>query len=284
MQNFYIDTLQVHSSTQRIGFSIAPNAQGDEMPSIRLSSYDKPGEFGSFVSNQLYGSRLITIEVLVYADDLVTFDVRRRALQSAVQIIKDENSVPIPKLLKFTTDAGLAMQVYGYCTKVKPLIKRNMFCRYAIEFTCPGFVLESQTLKTATLTAPVGGGAVYPVVYPVIYAPSSGGVVTITNNGDAKAYVLITATGILTNPVINNVTVGRRMALDTTIGASDSVVIAMADKTILKNTNISIISKKTIGSRWFWLDPGVNIFRLTTDDSDDDGQVQVAYRDSYIGS
>jgi len=284
MKSVYIDTQQIHSNSDNtLGYYITAT-DGLDMPSMRVPTYDKPGEFGAFVSNQLYGRRLVTFEGEVFGSSLTDFQSKRRALENAIQIVKDSNSIPVAKTLKFTTMDDLALQASCYMQKFVMKIDIGMWsAKYMMELICPDFGLESQNLSTIVITTPGGGGAVYPVIYPVIYAAGSGGLATVVNNGNTNAYPIITLNGLLTNPVILNVTTGRYISLGITIGASDTpVVIDMKNKTILQGST-PVIGDKNFGSDWWWLASGSNLIQVTTGNISDTGNVSISYRDTYIG-
>lgn len=284
MKSIYIDSTQIHdytSVTNSIFTKI--DIAGLEMPEIRLSSYEKAGEFGAFISNQLYGGRLITIEGGIYSSTQSTFESKRRALIDAIKISKDSDSVPEAKVLKFTTLDDLELQCNVFLRKFKMNKQKYCYADFMIEFYAADIAIESQTLSSNGLSTLASGGAVYPIIYPVIYGGSAAGTQTITNAGNIEAWPIITLTGILTDPIITNTTTGKYMSLDITLGASDTLVIDMKNKTIVLNGTTNSLSTKALASEWWWLDAGANIVTLATGSGGDNGLVTIEYRDSYLG-
>lgn len=283
MKNIYIDGLQIHTNTGNIGYAVHTPVQGLDMATIRLSSYEKIGEHGAFISNQLYGERLITLEGYIYAQDLPTFNLRRRALSNIIQINKDANSVPVPHLVQFTTMDDVALQFYGYLKSFKMDMTLLTKADFQLQLFCPDFSLDNQFLTTTALgtVSPVGG-CIIPIIIPAVLDPAVGGVVNCVNNGDCDAYPIITLNGPLTDPIIESDTLNRFIALNLTLAVGESVVIDMKNKTIMKGTT-PIFSDVIAGSNWFWLIPGSNLISLITSNTGDAGNASIAYRDAYLG-
>jgi phage-related protein len=284
MKSIYIDSTQIHdyASVSNSIFTKIDIA-GLEMPEIRLSSYEKAGEFGAFISNQLYGGRLITIEGGIYSTTQSTFESKRRALIDAIKISKDSDSVPEAKILKFTTLDDLELQCNVFLRKFKMNKQKYCYADFMIEFYCPDIALEDQTASSSGLSTLASGGVIYPIIYPVIYGSSAAGTQTITNNGTSEAWPVITITGVITDPIITNTTTGKYMSLDITVGSGDTLVIDMKNKTIVLNGTTNSLSTKALASEWWWLEPGDNEVTLATGSGGDDGNVTIAYRDSYLG-
>jgi phage-related protein len=282
MKNFYIDNLLLHSNVADTGYVIKQTIQGLEMPPIRLASYDKIGEWGAFISNQLYGGRLITLEGYVYSPDITTYNVNRRALQSILQINKDSNSIPLSHLLKFTTMDNLSLQVECYLKNLTMEMTGLNNADFAIDLYAPDFGLEQQTATIQTMSTSQGGGVIIPVILPAIFAPATGGSIVATNNGDVPAYPIITLNGPLTNPILQSDTLLRFLDLNYSITTGQTIVIDMKNRTIMAG-NTPILSALVAGSNWFWLNPGANTLRLLTSNSSDTGNAQIVFRDTYIG-
>src|ERR1700719_1644344 len=112
MRNFTINSLLIHDITQDIftvGYYLHTPISGIDFPSIRLSSYNKPGEHGAIVPNQLYGGRSVTLTGAIVGPSITQYGTNRRALEAAVRIVKN-NFISLPLLSTFLTDDGLALQ------------------------------------------------------------------------------------------------------------------------------------------------------------------------------
>lgn len=284
MKNIYIDTLQIHSNTENLGYLVQIPIAGLDAASYRLSSYQKPGEHGAFVSNLLYGDRRITLEGLIFADSIATYELRRRALEEMLSVKRDSNGVPIPKVLKFKTmdDKSLRVNVHP-ASKPKIDVTNLTNGRFLIDLITEDYVVEDQSLTEESLTPPTGGGVIYPVIYPIIFASASGGSQSIVNDGNAEAWPIITLDGPLNTPRIFNQTLGREIVLNMTLATGAQIIIDMKNKTIIQGGITNQIDKKTGTSRWWWLDPGSNLIIFSTASTGDTGTCKVGFRDAYGG-
>ncbi len=285
MKDIFIDGLKIHSNTAAIGYIVQIPIQGMDAASYRLSSYQKPGEHGAFVSNLLYGDRRITLEGLIFADSIATYEIRRRALEEILSVKRDSNGVPIPKLLTFKTMDDKTLQVNVHpASKPKIDITNLTNGRFLIDLIAEDYVVEDQSLTEKTLTPPTGGGVTYPVIYPIVLASATGGSENVVNNGNAEAWPLITFDGPLTTPRIFNETLDREMVLNMTLALGDQVIIDMKNKTIIQGGITNRLDKKTGDSKWWWLDPGSNLIIFSTASSGDVGTCKIGFRDAYIGA
>src|ERR1035437_6805779 len=137
MKSIYVDSFLLHSNTSDLGAVVQSPVEGLDMSSIRLANYDKIGEFGSYVSNHLYGGRLITLNGFIYATNITAFNQKRRAVENAIQINKDNNSVPIPHVLSFTTMDNLALQCNVYLKAFTMKMTNLTNAIFQIQFYCP---------------------------------------------------------------------------------------------------------------------------------------------------
>jgi hypothetical protein len=285
MKQIYIDDLQIHDwQDNTLGYLVNGSIEGLAFPELRKSSYQRPGEHGDYLSNTLYSGRVITLSGRVWGDSLEQFNQRRRALQQYFTYQKDSNGIPVKHTLKFTTTDDLDLQVKVVAHGPMRMSHRSLLVtEWQIDLYSPDFYIESQTEQTTGLLTPYGGGFVLPFVLPVVFEDQVGGSIIVRNNGTTQYYPTITLNGDLTHPVIYNTTINKYLDLNHTIGSTDTpVIVNMKDKTI-KQGSTPLISKRTAGSSWWWLEPGDNVITLTTSDSGDDGNIQITFRDSYIG-
>jgi phage-related protein len=283
MKAIYIGSLQVHSNSTDVGY-VVNNHSGFDSPDIRLSQYNRPGEHGAVVTNQLYGGRTITLEGRIAAATSELYQQRRRALSSAVRIFKDANAVSQPVLLKFQTMDDLLLQTDIYsATRLEFKERTPVWCEYYLELFASDFNLYDQSAQTTSITPPTGGGVTYPVIYPVSYAASAGGTVTINNAGTSNTFPTVTFNGPLTAPFINNMTTGETFQINRTLIAGETLVVDMQSKTMLLNGTTNALQYFVSSNTWLSLIPGSNIVTLGSSLSSDTGNVTITYRSAYIG-
>lgn len=283
MKNFYIDLFQFHDYMARIGYSVNPDGvQGLEYSDIRQNNYDNPGQFGANVSANLYSGRPITLEGWVYGDTITQYEQRRRTFLQNFAIERDAFSLPVAKSLKFTTGDDLQLQADVHVAKVR-FQRKNLFgAKYSIDLYAPDYLLYDQNLQSSVVSRASGGGAVYPIIYPIIYGASVGGSALLVNAGTAETYPIIYLNGPLTNPIIQNDTLGRYIELNLTIADGEQVIIDMKKKTILKGT-LSVIANKSTPSKFWWLARGSNSIKFFTSSTGDTGSAQIQWQNAYVG-
>ena len=285
MKNMYIDELQIHDyQDNTLGYLVNSDIDGLAFPLLRKSSYERPGEYGDYLSNTLYSGRLITLTGRVWGDSLTQYNERRRALQQYFSYQKDSYGHPVKRTLKFTTMDDLELQVNVVAQSPLRMDYKNLLAsEWQIDLYSPDFYIESQTEHTQGLLAPAGGGFVLPFILPIVFDTKVGGTLVIENLGTTQYYPTITFNGDLTHPVLYNTTIDKYIDLDYDIAMADTPVIVDNRNKTIKQGSTPLMSARGVGSSWLWLEPGENIFTLTTSDSGDDGNVQIAYRDSYLG-
>lgn len=123
--------------------------------------------------------------------------------------------------------------------------------------TDPRIYDETQSIDTVSLPT-AGGGLNFPITFPITFgAVSTGGTITANNAGTFDTPVVFRIDGPCTNPVIDNVTADKELALTLVVASGDYVEIDTAAKTVLLNGTASRYSALTT-SEWFDLAPGDN--------------------------
>lgn len=284
MKAIYIDSFQLHSNTSDLGYFVSPGIAGLEYSVPKVIAYDRAGEHGAIVSNTFVGSRRVTLEGVIYAATQVLLETRRRQVIAAFSQQKDSYGIPIARVLKVTTMDDLTVKTNVYLQQPIKMVRDNLnSARFMIDLYSPDFDLQNDILNISTLNVPSGGGAVYPIIYPIIYAASTGGTGLLVNSGDAPHYPIIYLNGPLDNPIISNQTTGRYLELTASIASGEQVVINMKNRTIIKSPSTSYISTLTSPSKFWWLDPGNNTVSFVTSNTSNTGNCQIHYRDSFFG-
>lgn len=285
IKSVVLDGLTLHSTTTEVPYSINKDgAKGLGELSNRISAYDRPGEDGGMVTAAFAGQRLVTLEGLVKGTDAASFTTNRRALQALSYIQRDSNGLPLPRRLTITTLDDEVVFVDAYVRKVMIGIEHNNFAPYMVELVCPDPQLFIDGLvSSGYVSRPALGGVVYPVTYPAIYEGSTGGYTTVTNDGNAGTWPVITLRGQMTNPSIRHAESGTVMQLNASLGASDYVIIDMKEKTIVLNGSSSYLYAKTDDSDWFSLVPGSNTVYFTTGVTSDVGTMEVELYSAVAG-
>lgn len=286
MRSFAIGSLSLlANNVSAPNFILQIPISGLDAPSYRTNYFSKPGEDGGKVSSLFYDQRPVSLTGAVYANDPAAFETARQALQTACAINKNAAGDPIPTLITYTTLAGNSYFFYAYIDKpIMDYTQPNM-CNFLITMTVADpFIYGATQVQSGAILTPSGGGFILPVILPIVSTPTSGGTATLTNGGNARSFPTITLTGPLTNPFIYNQAIGKSMQLNTTIPGGSTVVIDMANKTIMLNGNTPLLSTKDSLSEWWAMVPGPNPITFNTSSTSDTGNLMINFYPAWLGT
>lgn len=251
---------------------------GLSLPTLRTSLGNYSGRDGGYVGGQFYSPRDVTLQGNVFSSTAATLESTASAFQAALA----SESVT----MQILTNGGASYIIYCNLIDFQMPITSDIFSRpFKLELNAPDPTIYDNTgggALTANLPRLVSGGYVYPVVYKVIYS-GGGSPTTINNSGSISVYPVITLTGIMTNPVLTNVTTGGVFSLTGLItGSLDVVVVDMRQRTVTLNGS-GIFGDVGALSQWWSLATGNNSVTLTTPSSGDTVTGVVSWRAGYMG-
>src|SRR3954447_15143020 len=145
MHDFAIGDLYVIADWQT-NFIVQQPIKGLDAPDYRMSTYDKPGEDFSVLSNLLYGSRVVTLQGIVRGDSADDYETARQQLQAACAIQRDSDGNPTPTQLEFTTLGGTTYKVYGYPGRPLMDYEYATQCGFQVSFTCVDGAIYGDTV------------------------------------------------------------------------------------------------------------------------------------------
>jgi hypothetical protein len=163
-----------------------------------------------------------------------------------------------------------------------------------VEFEATDPALYSEDLLQASLTPFVlSGGLSYPVTYPKVYGSAgSGGGVEVTNEGEWETWptfeISAPSSGTGTNPIVENITTGKRIALNANGGVSMTsgqvleISTHPARRHIRFTTGASRYGKQSPDSEFFPLEPGVNELRFRMSGTTTNAECGVSARSAWI--
>lgn len=131
----------------------------------------------------------------------------------------------------------------------------------------------------------VGGTAVFPFTFPIIFGASTVSVSnTATNSGNISVYPSsIIVHGPINNPTVTNATTGEYITVSQNLSSRSDVLTIIYDKDSLSidlNGN-SVIGSVTSGSTYFKLRSGANTITLTGSTISSGAYCVVNYLDGY---
>lgn len=267
------------------GYAVHDPVEGLESPLFRVVDYDKPGEDGGVVSGSYYGLRPITLNGRVSGNGSASaHETNRQALEAVCSVTRDSTGYPILSLLEFTTLGGSSYYTYVQIKQVRLAVSRGTSSAFQLSMVAPDprlYYAGNQT--TGVFSRASGGGFVLPVIVPITSSGSTGGTATATNTGNILTYPVLTLKGQLTNPYILNGATGQAIQLNRVIAGGETVVIDMAQKTVMLGGSTSLLSTRSSDSVWWGLSPGATLISLSTGSASDTGTLEVTWNNAVMG-
>lgn len=259
-------------------FYLDEDIQGLSLPEIRTSSGVYSGRDGGYIGAQFYGMRSMSLIGRCFGTDIVELEQKRRQLQDALRT----KTV----VMRVITNAGSTYLINCNLLRFDMPIKRTLeSAPFKIELIAADPLIYDDTAGaalTVTVNKAVGGGYVYPVAYPVLWTAGVQNV-NVNNAGNAQVAPTITLTGSAHDPVIYNNTTGKLLRLSGfTMAAGDTVVINMAERTVLLNGG-SVFDKVSSDSQFWKLAIGNNLISLNSTGGSDTVSAVVSWRSGYVG-
>ena len=231
------------------------------LPGIRNQDDNRGFNDGMFTGRDFLAGRYISIIIQTYGANgnsaQVNFDTLQRALLP-------QESGTTPLYFKFPTAASdqfINVRVRGLTTSVTPEYTYGQITSQ-LELFAPDPLYYNSNQQTASLDYTPPGGRTYNRVYNLEYGGGSVLITTtITNNGWATTYPVITLNGPITNPVVGNQTQSKSLTFTGTYTNTDNLTIDLYNKLITLNGNPA--RNLLVSGEWFSAQPGNNLFYLT---------------------
>jgi hypothetical protein len=260
---------------------------GLDMPEIRATSYDNPGEHGATLPNSLYGGRLITLGGVVRGDDPASYLAARRALAYAARIRYDSTGLVTTGRHTFTALDGAQYFVdAAVIPPYKAISPSTNNSPFQFHFLVQDPAIYGVTLQsTGLITRQTGGGATFPLTFPITFSGGNPGTGIITNSGNLETWPIIYLRGQMTNPRIYNIEGQKPFQLNyTTTSNSDVITINMRRKTIMLNGTTSLLRYRDQTDRnWFSLGIGLSTLLFTTSNALDAGTMEGTAYPAFLG-
>lgn len=264
-------------------YQIEAPIKGLDMPPVRMGQGVWAGRDGGYVSSQFLGSRIITFEGFLVGTNCAETDELRKQLIEAVPI---RQSLP----LYINTHGGRHLVTETYVQDVKmELAAGGLFARYQITLVAPDPLLynagDGVDPESGYTEVPVyklvGGGYVTEYDMPVQWTPGTTPTYAV-NEGDVMIYPKVKFAGVVTDPIITNVTENKFVRINITTQSTDELVIDMYRRTVTLNGG-SVLSSRTLDSTWWGLRPGSNKIEFTSSGGSDINFATLRYRNGFKG-
>lgn len=257
----FVDNLQIHNTSQYLITKIT----GLGSPKARANRKDRAQRHGQLDYTQFYGPRVVGIEGLCVGTTVSNawdlFDALKGAfaLGTAHTFRFQRTGKTYQEQFGFTVDGEvdapleIAIGVIQWGATIVAADPRM----YAAILSS---AIYDPTLSTAGGGATMVGGMT--VVGGLTFSTTTVTRLDLTNNGNFTTPAIVTVTGPVTNPIVDNDTLGLSMYILYTLGVNDTVVIDTGARTVLLNGASRPDIFDAQNSTWWQLQRGVNSLRL----------------------
>lgn len=229
-----------------------------DLPPQRLGVDPRAGRHGAYAGQFLSNERTVTATLLLRGL-LPTFQANVRSLRRITA--SNENGDEEPLVIQMN---GIRRMVFARCARRDIPVDNNYSAGVSIA-TLQWVASDPRQYILPQLNVSVGlaassGGLVFPLVFPLDFGlGTSGGLLYLTNSGNAQAWPIFNLQGPLTAPQIINITTGKVLAFKSTtvIPAGQTWQIDTNYRTVTLLGSASSNRNGELQQRqWFAIDPG----------------------------
>lgn len=259
-------------------YGIVPDIEGLESADVRDSTLIYSGRDGGEVTDQLLGLRILSIKGTIKPDNILDHYTLRTNLLRVLDISKDLK-------VRIHLDDGRILLAYARNGKPIMPITHKLYSDFFFTLTCNNSVFfedSGGSQHSVIINKKIEGGVAWPLVWPIVWG-SAVGPTTATNTGTADSQPIILFHGIVSNPVLTNLTTGERVAISVvTSSTSDLIKVDTRENSATLNGG-SIYSLVNEPRDFMSLEVGDNQLEFTTNSPADTGYAEVLWYDSIGG-
>lgn len=242
------------------------------LPSLRTNDTPRPQQDGNFIGDDYYGAKTFSMEIEVWGRDADEFQGR------LAELLQATNRRRLPEELVIRLEGWPD----DFLLYARPIRRSNVLnvesvigyvARFSVEWRADNpFIFNlTEQVETATLTVTAGtGGGQFDASFDYSFGSSEAGqgvptTALVDNNGNAETNPIIELTGPIQNPNFTVVSPSGEvtfMQLTGTVDDVDTLVIDVANRTIILNGVSSEYQRLVDPSSWFVLAPGVSSITL----------------------
>jgi hypothetical protein len=237
---------------------------------------DRAGEHGAHDAATLYGPRVIDLAGTALAPDRLTMLDAKDRLAAVLD----------PRVLGVleVTEAHLVRHAHvRHASEPKAADVNSRSFRWSLQLVAPDPLRYARAGTTvATLEPDLPGGLIPPITPPVMLAQvSAGGLASVTNAGNHDSLPLLTITGPVTDPTVENITTGERARLQLTVAAGDTLELDSRNRSVLLNGTANRRGALLAGSAFPRIIPGVNAIRFSGSAGAGGSKLTVTHRSAW---
>lgn len=252
----------------------------DDLPPLDLADVPRPGADGAWAGSLYAAERVIETDLNIVTD-AATYPAVIAALRAATAPSGSERPLVIrwggQMLQAGVRCTGRVVGADGYALGID---------RVALKWTASDPRRYSASASTASTAPPsAGSGISWPVTWPLTWPTAGiGGTVYVANSGDWATPVTLTITGPLTTPAVYRQDTGDVLELNTTLAASDVVVIdPLADTLTVNGTPAKgLLTDRSAPVSSFMMPPGSTGLALRAAITDPSALMTAVWRSAYL--
>ncbi len=268
--------------------------EGLESLVIPLNDQPLPRNHGAIPGDSFMSKRVVILQLEVDGTDNADFATRLDAVLAA---FGPQVTTELPFVFEHPGQAARRItcrpaKVDSRPTRVAKFQGLRQIVTVRLDAADPVVYADAQGSEDVPVFVSAAGLS-YPVAYPKIYGSGgSGGGVTVTNAGNFETWPTLTIFGpsssFLTDPVLQNVTTGKEIALTANGGAAVAVGQQLIVEThplqrsINFSTGASRYGKLSVASEFWSLDPGDNEIRFRASGTTTNSFLRVEWRSAYL--
>lgn len=280
LQNAYIDNFQIHNTATLF----LTKVRGLGSPNPRSDRRELTQRHGLLDNTKLYGGRVIELEGIAQGDTSL-------AAWEAYDSLRGALALGSPHIFRFLRT--------GYVGIEHELVRVTVDSEVEDDLDMPSRVIGwSVTLVAADpriytavlknyeynpLLSTTGGGMAMPMTFPLVFAASPYSHLSALNAGQFSTPPIYTVKGPVTDPIIDNDTLGLSLTFKVTLSSLDTLTVDVENRRVLLNGGLRqdlIVAKD---SYWADLAKGTNLLRLRGSGMDSTTtKLVVQYRDARI--
>lgn len=233
-------------------------AEGLDFPEVRTSDQPRALEAGLWPGSDLPGGRTVTLTLELVGVDDATLGATLTALRAAFNVRQASESP-----LVFELPGDVAKRIYCRTRRRSIPINQPYFYRVpqiVVQLAASDPRIYANTTSSGSAGIAVAGtGLTFNATPNFSFGgAASGGLIAVTNNGDAPAPWTATISGPIVDPRIILASTGEQLALVGSVAAGETLVLDRLTRTILLNGVASRYSWLQTGSVWFDIPVGAD--------------------------
>lgn len=252
-------------------------------PSTREVVDDRTDDDGTRDTTLLFGSRAVSIELLVTQDARAVEDELSRYLhpRSRPYLVVEDTG--------WAQARWLALRVDQWSAPLGVDLPRDAR-RIQVQWKCPTGVWEAALTTEATVLGDLAAdtGRIYPKTYPWSYpATDVAGAAIVTSLGSIPSHFTAKLYGPCSGPSLRNETTGEEITFTTalTLAAGEYVEVDTRERTasLLSNTSASRLNYLDFTTTSWWrIEPGENSIRYAPLAGSSGSAAVITYRPAWL--